>query len=424
MLEVLRHVLWALAVLGLGAAALRVATRLVPTGPARAIATAVLAVAAAIVQALVLGLVGLGANPAALGAAAGATWLAARATLPAPDVRPGAEVARWWRSLPWPARAGAAAGAGLYGTLVVWMLRWPAIGFDSAVYHYPLVAGWIDNGRPGSVLDLSYDIPYGSYPLTDEVALTWGAGIARSWVPIALWNPALGVLLVLAAWTCLRALRVAPVPAGLATAAIATTPIVVTQLSQAQTDLPAFTWLACVAALTACASAARRPALLAPAVVAAGLAVGTKPSTAPVVLAVLGAGAYGDRARLRALAVPLAAAAAAAVVVGGLWYLRNLVQHGSPLWPFVDAPWGDPSPRFLSLPSRTLLQHPVETLDGRLHEYTSRFAGALLLAFAAPVVALAGALGRSLPRPQRRAMVLAGGLSVAAWLIWSMAWGT
>ena len=36
---------------------------------------------------------------------------------------------------------------------------------------------------------LSYDIPYGNYPLTDEVALTWGTGISRSWVPIALWNP-------------------------------------------------------------------------------------------------------------------------------------------------------------------------------------------------------------------------------------------
>ena len=424
MLDVLRHALWTLAVLALGAAALRLASRLAPAGMGRALAALVLGVATAVAEALALGLVGLGSNPVALSAAAGATWLAARAALPRPEVAVGSELAAWWDGLSLPARLALAAGAGAYGAWVVWMLRWPAIGFDSAVYHYPLVAGWIDNGRPGSGLHLSYDIPYGSYPLTDEVALTWGAGIARSWVPLALWNPALAVALVLAAWTCLRALRVAPVIAGLGVAALAATPLLMGQLAEAQTDLPAFTWLSCVAALSACAVTAERPGLLVPAILAAGLAMGTKPSTAPVTLAVLACATYAARARLRPFAAPLAIALAGAFVVGGLWYVRNIVNHGSPLWPFIDTPWGDPSPRFLSLPSRTLLQHPEQTLDGRVDEYTTRFAGAILLAAAAPLVMLGGALARRLGRAQRRDMVLAGALACGAWLVWSAAWGT
>ncbi|HEV8153667.1 MAG TPA: hypothetical protein VGP78_12060 [Solirubrobacteraceae bacterium] len=424
MLDVLRHVLWALAVLGLGAAALRLASRLAPSGLGRALAAIVLGVATAVAEALALGLVGLGSNPVSLGAAAGATWLVARAALPRPEVAVGSELAAWWDGLSLPARVALAAVAGAYGAWVVWMLRWPAIGFDSAVYHYPLVAGWIENGRPGSGLHLSYDIPYGSYPLTDEVALTWGAGIARSWVPLALWNPALAVVLVLAAWTCLRALRVAPAIAGLGVAALVATPLLVGQLAEAQTDLPAFTWLSCVAALSACAVSAGRPGLLAPAIVAAGLAMGTKPSTAPVGLAVLACAAWALRTRLRPLATPLAVALAGAFVVGGLWYARNIVRHGSPLWPFVDTPWGDPSPRFLSLPSRTFLQHPQQTLEHRVDAYTTRFAGAILLAAAAPLVMLGGALARRLGRAQRRDMLLAGALACGAWLVWSAAWGT
>jgi hypothetical protein len=110
--------------------------------------------------------------------------------------------------------------------------------------------------------------------------------------------------------------------------------------------------------------------------------------------------------------------------VGGLWYARNIVRHGSPLWPFVDTPWGDPSPHFLSLPSRTLLQHPQQTLDGRVDEYTTRLGGGILLAAAAPLVMLGGALASRLGRAQRRDMVLAGALASGAWLVWSAAWGT
>jgi hypothetical protein len=302
------------------------------------------------------------------------------------------------------------------------MLRWPSIGFDSAVYHYPTVAGWIENGRPGSGLVLSYDIPYESYPLTDETALTWGAGLARSWVPIALWNPSLYVLLGLASWTCLRALAVGRRAAGLATAALMATPLVVVQVAEAQTDLPALTWLACAAALAA--TAARWPTLLATAIVAAGLAVGTKPSTGPLAVAVVAIGVVLARGRLRGMALPLALGLAGAVVVGGLWSARNLIEHGSPLWPHVATPWGDPAPRFLSLPSTTFLERPLATLEGRVDQYATRLAGGWLLLGAAVLAPVAALLARACDRGLRRRLLLGGGLTLAALLVWSVAWGT
>ena len=193
------------------------------------------------------------------------------------------------------------------------------------------------------------------------------------------------------------------------------------QLNEPQTDLPALAWLACVGALAT--GAARRPALLVPAVVAAGLAVGTKPSTGPLAVGVLAVGAYGARGRLRPLAGALAAALAGAFVVGGIWYLRNLIEHGSPLWPFAVGPFGDPPPRFLSLVDATFLKRPHATLSGNVGDYLNRLAGTWLLlagALAALVLGLAAPRVRNLRRP----LVVAGGLSMAGCLIWSTAWGT
>jgi hypothetical protein len=113
-----------------------------------------------------------------------------------------------------------------------------------------------------------------------------------------------------------------------------------------------------------------------------------------------------------------------AVAVGGFWYLRNIAQHGSPLWPFVDMPWGDPSPRFLGAVDQTLLARPGDTLDGRLGQYEDLLGGAALLLLGGLLVLLAGLLV-PLRRPGlRRALILSGLLSAASLLIWSASWGT
>ena len=421
MRELLHHIALALAVLALGQAALRIASRAAPRGLERLLATVVLGVALAVSEALALGLVDLGGSTVALVAAAAVTWAVSATALPQPAPGLLEELAGWWRGLGPRERIAAAVLAGGAAGWMVWQLLNFSIGFDSSLYHYPLVAGWIENGSPGSGLFLSYDIPYRNYPLTDEVTLTWAAAISRSWVPLAIWTPAMLAVLGAAGWTTLRNLSVPRWAAGLGVGAVVTAPLVVRQLNEPQTDLPALAWLACVGALAT--GAARRPALLAPAVVAAGLAVGTKPSTGPLVVGVLAVGAYAARDRLRPLAGVLAAALAGAFVVGGIWYLRNLIEHGSPLWPFAVGPFGDPAPRFLGLVDATFLKRPQATLDGNVGDYLDRLAGTWLLLAGALVALVLGAAAPRL-RALRRPLVVAGGLALASCLIWSTAWGT
>lgn len=74
--------LCALAIAALLGAGWRVAARTGSTGLERAMATAVLAGAAAVIEALALGLVGLGSSPVMLPLAAGPTWWVARRNLP------------------------------------------------------------------------------------------------------------------------------------------------------------------------------------------------------------------------------------------------------------------------------------------------------------------------------------------------------
>jgi hypothetical protein len=420
--ELVHHVVLAMAVLALGQAALRIAALAAPRGLERLLAAVPIGVGIAIAEALALGLVELGGSTVAVALAAGATWAAAALALPRPDPPLLAELAEWWARLSRNQRLGVGALVGACAAWLVWQLLDFSIGFDSSLYHYPLVAGWIENGSPGSDLFLSYDVPYGSYPLTDEVALTWAAALSRSWVPLAVWNPLLLALLAASGWLTLRNLSVPRWAAGLAIGAIVTTPLLVRQLNEPQTDLPAFAWLVCTAGLAT--SAARRPALLAPALLAAGLAIGTKPSTGPLAVATLAVGAYLARGRLRELAGPLALGLAGAFVVGGIWYLGNLIEHGSPLWPFAVGPWGDPAPRFLGLVDATFAQDPLGTLDGRLRAYTERLGGSWLLLAGALLALALGAFAPRSARSLRRPLLVAGGLTLVGCLIWTTAWGT
>jgi hypothetical protein len=408
MTELAHHALLILSVGALAGAAIRLASLAAPSGPERVLAASALGAGAAAIEALGLALVGLGGDPVALSAAAGAAWLAARRWLPRPRLPVRKELAASWRGLGTGGRALAGALAGLAVVTSAWHLRHPTLDTDTLAYHLSQVVTWVHEGRPGAIETVSYEFPVGNYPLTNEVLLAWATGIARSFVPVMLWQPAMLALLVLAGWVGLRRLGVPRLPAALAVTALASAPLLVAQLNGAKNDLPALAWLVCSGALAA--ASVRRPALLAPAVVAAGLAVGTKtPALLPVALALALAIAV-NRSRLRPLALPLGVAGAAALVIGGTWYARNLVAHGSPFWPFVAFPWGDPLPPFIDRMSDSLLDRPDQTLDGRLGSYRDRLAGGVIL--------LAGGLAVPL-LARRRAPLAAAGTVAVMLLVWA-----
>jgi hypothetical protein len=383
------HALLGLSAAALAGAGVRAASPIAAGGLTRALVAATFATAAAVAEALALGLVALGGSTLALSAFAVLTWVAARALLPEPRVRVSVELVVWWRGLRSAERAllGALAGAG--AVWAAWQLRYPALGFDTVVYHLPEIVLWVQHGTPGSIETLIPDQPVGNYPLTAEVTLAWGMGISRSLVPLTLLPWAWLLLAAGAGWAGLRALAVGPLPRALAIAALCTSPwLLAWQSNGTVTDPAALAWLLTCAAL--CALSRSDAVLLAPALLAGALSIGCKTTTLPWVLLVLALAFWPARARLRALARPLALALGGAVVVGGFWYLRDLVQHGSPFWPIVAAPWGDPIPKSIAIVDTTFLDRVGPTIDRIGNDYLHRFGGGILL-LAGGVLAVAAA---------------------------------
>lgn len=414
--ELAGAVLLVAAVAAMAAAAWRVAALTGARGLELAVAAAPLGVAAAVAEALALGTVGLGGSQVALALAAALTWLAAWRLAPAasPAAGPGGSASA---AGPPPApgrrptpRLAAAALAGLGAGWVVWQLRFPQLGLDGSTYHLGAVADWVTSGATGHSEGLYVSIPVGSYPLTNEVALAWAVGLAQSWAPVAAWSAAIAALLGASCWLGLRRLGTAPAITALTIAALALVPVVLRGLVHAESDAPALAWLGCTAALAACART--RPALLAPMLVAAALAIGTKTTVVPLTAIVVLAAGYACRASLRRLAVPLALAAALGLVAGGLWYVRNLIAHGSPLWPFVSLPWGDPVPPLLNRVNFSLLERPRATLEGQWPIYRLTLSGGLVL--------LAGGVLAPL-WARRRPVAIAAAATLAALLAWASA---
>jgi len=251
-------------------------------------------------------------------------------------------------------------------------------------YHLTAIVDWVQGGSPGSLSVSSYDFPTEYYPITNEVLVAWAMGISRSFAAATLWVPVSAGLLGASAWVGLRQLAVPRVPAALSVAAVCSLTLVAGHVSEVENDVPAAAWLACAGALAAGARA--RPRLAAPALVAVGLAVGSKTTTIALSVLLVVALAVAMRARLTGQRRLLVLATAAAAAVGLPWYTRSLIEHGSPLWPFVALPWGDPVPRLLELQNASFLEHPFATLEGRLDDYAKAMAGATAL-LAAPLLA-------------------------------------
>jgi hypothetical protein len=171
---------------------------------------------------------------------------------------------------------------------------------------------------------------------------------------------------------------VGPLARGLAIAALCTSPwLLAWQSNGTITDPAALAWLVTCAAL--CALSRAHAPLLAPALLAGALSIGSKTTTLPWVLLVLAIAFWPARARLRSLARPLALALAASLAVGGVWYLRDLVTHGSPFWPIVAAPWGDPIPKSIAIVDTSFLDRLGPTIDRIGQDYLDRFGGGIVL---------------------------------------------
>src|SRR4051812_31902023 len=97
-MPVLDHALLGVSTLALAALGVRLASPLAERGLARAVAAATFATAAAVAEAILLGLVSLGGSTAALTIAALATGALAVALLPRPRVGVGEELGEWWRA--------------------------------------------------------------------------------------------------------------------------------------------------------------------------------------------------------------------------------------------------------------------------------------------------------------------------------------
>jgi hypothetical protein len=380
------HLALAAAIAALGAAGFRAASLATAEGGlARVVAGVVLAAAAGVAEALGLGLAGLGGSPVALTAAAVVTWLVVRRVVPARGPRAAEELRAWAGALDLPAALALGAAVGLAAAWTVWLFLHPALGHDMVLYHLPEAVQWVHSGHTGRIDPIITGVPVGSYPLTHEVVLEWGLAIGRSFVWATLATAMAPVLIALAGWLGLRALGVDRLVRTLAVAALVATPAVLAAQSGGATlDPAALAWLLCCAAL--CASARRQPGLLAPALVAAALAFGTKTTTGPLAVTVLVLGAWPLRGRLRAIARGLAAAAVLGVAVGGVWYLRNTLEHGWPLWPFSSVPWGDSRPPVIANADISFIDRPGTTVD-RLGDYYLHHIGGPLLLFCGALAA-------------------------------------
>jgi hypothetical protein len=213
-------------------------------------------------------------------------------------------------------------------------------------------------------------------------------------------------------WRLLRLLSVPRLAAAAAVAAFATLPVLVVGLNYdaPSTDVPALAWLACAAALAA--GARRRPALLAPALLAVGLGVGTKTTVAPLAAAVLLAGAWYARSGVRPARWWLAGGAIGGLIVGAPWYVRDTLTHGWPLWPFSSGPTGDPVPHAMTLFTASFLDRPAASVSAFGTNYLKAVGGGVAL--------IAGTLAVPLVARTRVALLTAA-LALAAVLAWAAA---
>lgn len=349
----------------------------------RIVATLVCAAALALIPIELLALVGAGASRVALLGTSLLTTLVLFRFVPGVESSLRRQAADQWNSASWVARAAVLAAVGGLAGWGLGVVHDAGLDNDLITYHLNEVVAWLHNGRPGSVLPVLYQIDstkpvpakviVGNFPLTQEVLTTWVMALSRGFSAATASSAVLLGGFILAAWSALRRIGVAAGVTSAVILAFVLTRVQIEQILGPGTDFPALGW--CVMGASLVLASRTSPLAVGPALVATGLAMGTKMTVLPYCLAVVVAIAMIHRHRLSAIAKPVAAGSLTALCVGGPWYIRNWLEHGFPLWPFYAAPWGDPVP-FSKL--GTFIGHLPETLDRRrLFSYRLRTAGML-----------------------------------------------
>lgn len=416
-MTVLRLLLLAISVVAIGAAGLRGASALSARITPRVLGGISLAAGLIVAESLLLGLVGLGTSAATLTLAAVLTWLAmVWQVAPTTPALRGQLVDAW-------AGAGVAgqAAAGSCVAFVVGLSAYqvwnPTVGGDGLRYHAAQPVIWLSDGHVGSFHQTLADFPTQAYPKSIEVLVTWFYAIGRTPVAAIPLTIGLSALAGVSVFAGLRRVGVASWIAALAAAAGLLLPVNIQETTGIYSDVPALAWLACAVAL--CVASAEDPGAVGLGAVAAGLAIGTKPSTGPLALIALGSALWVNRDWVRTNVARLAPTATLALGVGAVWYVANWAKYGAPLWPFSTFPDGPPPPLvWQEAGGAKFINDPVGVVRFLgLQPFLKVFGGGLVLLAAVPLTAVAALLPAA--RKLRRELLVGVAVIVISAVLWA-----
>ncbi len=229
-----------------------------------------------------------------------------------------------------------------WGPGTVEALQHGMLGTDTLRYHGPIAARFVQEHSITSLHFISTEAVVAYFPFNSELLHSVGMLLLGSDLVSPMLNLGWLALALASAWSISR-------PAGLgvmtltAGALVLASPSLTAQAGGGDTDTVAVALL--LAAVAVLVNGRLRPAPLAIAGLAAGLAVGTKLTVIGAVLT-LTLGVFVLAGRQRRLRLG-GAWLGALVVTGGFWYLRNLVVLGNPL------PWFHVSLGPVSVPGLT-----------------------------------------------------------------------
>jgi hypothetical protein len=248
----------------------------------------------------------------------------------------------------------------LAALLVVGTLAWraflavrlPVVDYDGWSYHLVFADVWLQHNALTLVPQRAWTA---GYPADNELLTTWLMAFTHSdW--LAGFTSLLPIPAAIAAVTGLaRALGASLRPALLAGLLFGMTPAIVALAGTSYADAASIAWVTATWWLGLRVLRGERDGAAALLLgVAGGLALGTKGTNILLVTPILAAAGLvllaplvrrsPTRAAIGPLATRIVILALPVLVLGLSWYLKNLVVHGNPLYPFAVGPFPGPYP--------------------------------------------------------------------------------